>query len=119
MKDIPASDKLYRCGAGLTHFHIDPYGNLQPCIMISNLKCNITPTNSNKKGSFLTGWKEVIPRIREGKLGSGNPCRDCDKRSLCNFCPAFFKLENGAEEIHSEYLCTMGRLRFEKINEVL
>lgn len=115
MRDIPGSDKLYQCGAGLTHFHIDPYGNLQPCLMVTTLKYNLT----NNNGRFLTGWKEVIPRIREGKLGPGNLCQNCEKRSLCNFCPAFFKLENGAEDVYSEYLCTMGHLRFEKINEVL
>jgi radical SAM protein with 4Fe4S-binding SPASM domain len=121
MRDLPGSDKLYQCGAGLSHFHIDPYGNLQPCLMVTNLKYNIINTNSNNSdnGCFLKGWKEIIPRIRERKLGPGNRCHNCEKRSLCNFCPAFFKLENGAEDRYSEYLCTMGHLRFEKINEVL
>jgi len=119
MRDLPGSDKLYQCGAGLTHFHIDPYGNLQPCLMVTNVKYNIIKTNSNNNIRFLTGWKEIIPRIREEKLEPGNLCQHCKKRSLCNFCPAFFKLENGAEDIYSEYLCTMGHLRFEKINGIL
>ena len=119
MRDLPVSDNLYPCGAGLTHFHIDPFGNLQPCLMVTGLKYNLINGNTNINSRFLTGWKKIIPRIREKKAGTDNPCYTCEKRTLCSFCPAFFKLENGKEDLCSEYLCAMGQLRFEKINEAL
>ena len=42
-------------------------------------------------------------------------CNTCEKRALCGFCPAFFALENGAEDDRSEYLCAMGHSRFHAI----
>jgi len=112
MPKLPLQDSLYLCGAGMTHFHIDPYGNVKPCLMVTDLGYNIV------NGSFFTGWNEVMPRIRERKPGSGYRCHRCEKRVLCGFCPAFFKLEKGTEDLYSEYLCAMGQQRFEKINNV-
>jgi radical SAM protein with 4Fe4S-binding SPASM domain len=111
MQKLPVQDTLYPCGAGKTHFHIDPYGSLQPCLMVKdpNLEYNLIG------GSFLTGWNEVVSRIREKKVGINFTCHRCEKKSLCGFCPGFFELENGTEEVYSQYLCTMGHLRFEKI----
>ncbi|NIM17641.1 MAG: radical SAM protein [Candidatus Aminicenantes bacterium] len=113
MSKLPVLDSLYQCGAGMTHFHIDPYGNLRPCLMVTDLEYNLV------NGSFFTGWNEVMPRIRERKPGTGYGCNQCEKRVLCGFCPAFFNLEKGTEDLYSEYLCSMGQQRFEKINEVL
>jgi radical SAM protein with 4Fe4S-binding SPASM domain len=112
-RDLPSQDYLYQCGAGLTHFHIDPYGNLKPCLMIADLDYNLV------NGDFPTGWNEVMPHLRERKPGNDYKCNQCQKRVLCGFCPAFFKLENDAEDICSQYLCVMGQQRFEKINEGL
>lgn len=113
MRELPISAALYQCGAGKTHFHIDPFGTLQPCLMVKdpNLKYNLMG------GRFVTGWNEVVSRIMEKKAGVNYFCNQCQKRSLCGFCPGFFQLENGAEEVCSEYLCAMGHLRFAKINE--
>lgn len=113
MPELPVTGSLYQCGAGKTHFNIDPYGNLQPCLMVTDLEYNLV------NGSFFTGWNEVMPRLRERKPGTGYQCNRCNKRVLCGFCPAFFKRENDREEVYSEYLCTMGHRRFEKINEAL
>jgi radical SAM protein with 4Fe4S-binding SPASM domain len=110
---LPSQDYLYQCGAGMTHFHIDPYGNLKPCLMIGDLDYNLM------NGDFSTGWNQVMPRIRERKPGNDYKCNQCQKRALCGFCPAFFKLENDAEDICSQYLCIMGQQRFEKINDGL
>jgi len=105
----PMLENLYQCGTGLTSFHIDPYGYLQPCLMATS------PSYDLRKGPFLTGWQKVIPQIREKKSGREYPCQQCAKKALCGFCPAFFRLENGAEESPSEYLCAMGKYRLEAI----
>ncbi|OGW55347.1 MAG: hypothetical protein A2Y81_00830 [Nitrospirae bacterium RBG_13_43_8] len=103
------SDKLYICGAGITFFHIDPYGNLQPCIMTSSIKYSLL------NGSFLTGWREIISTIMDKKAEDSFQCSKCEKKYLCSFCPSFFKLENGAEDNRSEYLCAMGNRRYDII----
>lgn len=108
-RDIPAFDRLYNCGAGLTTFHVDPYGALQPCIMTWQYGYDLAG------GSFEDGWRNVIPRIRERKPRPDYPCSDCDKRVLCGLCPAFFRLDTGAEDVCSEYLCAIGHLRYDVI----
>lgn len=113
MRELPSGDYLYQCGAGLTHFHIDPYGNLRPCLMVTDLEYNLV------NGDFFTGWNQVMPLLRERKPGNNYQCHGCRKKALCGFCPAFFKLENDSEDICSQYLCVMGQQRFEKINEGL
>lgn len=108
----PSSGKLYNCGAGLTGFHINPHGKLQPCLMAGHLQYDLLD------GAFLTGWRDVLSGLREQKTGITYACNTCEKRHLCGFCPAFHRLENGSEEAVSEYLCAMGHQRFELIKKV-
>lgn len=108
-QDPILSDNLYHCGAGVDNFHIDPYGNLKPCLMTTNITYNIA------NGGFLTGWYD-ISRIRVKKAGENlYDCIRCEKINLCGFCPAFFDLETGSEYIRSGYLCSMGNERFQRI----
>ncbi|OGO18573.1 MAG: hypothetical protein A2Z14_13100 [Chloroflexi bacterium RBG_16_48_8] len=108
-RDLPESDLLYQCGAGQTYFHVDPYGNLQPCLMARRYQYNLL---DNK---FRELWYEIMPSFREKKIDSGHLCRQCKKRAICGYCPAFFQLENGAEEIYSEYICILGHLRYQML----
>lgn len=108
----PASTALYQCGAGLTNFHIDPYGNLQPCLMAGRYKYKLPA------GGFLAAWREFMPRIREKQVHANCGCSRCEKKSLCGFCPPFFELESGSEDSCSEYLCALGHLRFEAIQNI-
>ena len=68
-------------------------------------------------GNFAEGWNNVIPRFRERKTADGNPCVGCEAISLCGFCPAYFLAENGDENLRSDYLCRMGRMRYAAINK--
>jgi radical SAM protein with 4Fe4S-binding SPASM domain len=105
------SDALYQCGAGVNTFHVDPYGQLQPCLMASAGQHDLLT------GDFSVGWEEVVPEIRQRRLGSSHRCSSCAKRLVCGFCPPFFALENGAEDVPSEYLCAIGQLRWRAIRE--
>jgi len=109
MREISISNALYNCGAGLAYFHIDAFGNLQPCLMVKDLHYDLA------YGSFSEGWRNDVVRIREKNAGAAYSCNKCEKMALCGFCPAFFKLENGAEDIFSEYLCALGQHRFQAI----
>jgi radical SAM protein with 4Fe4S-binding SPASM domain len=111
-RTIPSSNYVYECGAGLTYFHIDAYGNLQPCLMSINHKIPILG------GRFLSGWQNELPGIREIKMKADQSCYDCPKRILCGYCPPFFELENASETSNSEFLCSMGQLRYEKLQSM-
>jgi sulfatase maturation enzyme AslB (radical SAM superfamily) len=77
--------------------------------MVNGLKYDVS------KGGFILGWRNAMPHIREKKIGARSPCNECEKRTLCGYCPAFFELENGSGDTHSEYLCAMGLYRFQTI----
>jgi radical SAM protein with 4Fe4S-binding SPASM domain len=106
---ITMTDDLYQCGAGRSMFHVDPYGGLRPCVMVSNPRYDVVA------GSFQTGWKDVVSTIQDKKMATRSHCRQCDKRVLCGYCPGFFELENGAEDVRSLFLCSLGQYRFEAI----
>jgi radical SAM protein with 4Fe4S-binding SPASM domain len=108
-KGNPASETLYECGAGQMSFHIDAYGTLKPCLMVSSPQVDLSG------GGFLSAWEQVMPRIKEKEVARDFACHTCEKRPLCGFCPAFFELENGSENIRSEYLCAIGHSRFQAI----
>ncbi len=106
------SDKLYNCGAGRMGFHIDPCGNLMPCMTAVHYKYNLL------QGSFEDGWNNFIPKEFLAKLAPKNfGCQKCPKQFLCNFCPAFFYLENESETERSEYLCQIGHQRYQAIQK--
>jgi radical SAM protein with 4Fe4S-binding SPASM domain len=109
-RGVQIGNKLYACGAGTTTFHIDSHGYLYPCLMASKRKYSLLA------GSFQTVWDGDISRIREDEAGADFKCHGCEKRLLCGYCPGFFELENGQDQIPSDYLCAIGKLRFEKIS---
>ncbi len=109
-KDLTFPDYLYLCGTGVNSFYIDPYGHLQPCVLVTDPTCPIS------NGSFLEGWRNVIPAVQEKKAGKNYRCNQCKNMVLCGVCPGFFRLENGSEEICSTYLCDMGQERLEMLH---
>jgi radical SAM protein with 4Fe4S-binding SPASM domain len=109
--NIPDLDTLYHCAAGVTSFHIDASGNLKPCLMVQNSAHNLL----NK--DFDSCWKSVISSIQGKKPKEDFSCTQCDTRMLCAYCPAFFQIENGSEEIPSAYLCETGRHRLRMIRK--
>jgi len=108
-RDVPMTDDLYQCGAGRSMFHVDPYGSLRPCVMVNSPRYDLLG------GSFLTGWNDVISTIQGKKMAANSHCSQCEKRVLCGYCPGFFELENGTEDLHSPFLCAMGEYRFQAI----
>lgn len=109
MKSVHTTNSLYKCGAGQTAFHINAYGLLQPCVMASNFQYDLMA------GDFSWGWRKFLSRIRDRKADSVSNCTQCDKSVLCGFCPAFFQLESGSEDVKVEYLCALGEYRLQAI----
>jgi radical SAM protein with 4Fe4S-binding SPASM domain len=103
------SAELYQCGAGTTMFHIDPFGWMRPCLMVSGASQDLL-TSSFSKVWHSSDFKQFREK---GKLPV--KCRECDKKVICGYCPGFFQLESGHEGASSEYLCDFGRERKQAI----
>lgn len=108
-KEVSPGDKLYQCGAGVSAFYIDPYGNLRPCLMVTDLSENVIQTG------FTAAWRDVMVQLGDRKPAKDNQCHHCRDRIFCGYCPAYNRVENFDEETPSEFLCQIGRLRSKKI----
>ena len=108
-QQMSSGNNLYQCGAGTSVFYIDPIGNLRPCLMVTDLSHNIV------QDGFIAGWRDVMVKLGDRKPGKDNQCHNCQDRVFCGYCPAFFKVENSDEQVPSDFLCQLGRLRAEKI----
>ncbi|OVE75621.1 hypothetical protein BVX97_04345 [bacterium E08(2017)] len=105
---LKSSESLYDCGAGVSCFHITANGVMKPCIMAQE------PAYDLKKVEFNDAWA-ALAEISDRKPGPDYPCNDCERRLICDNCPGFFGLENGAEELYSTYVCDIAREREKRI----
>lgn len=103
----PASDRLYVCGAGYSSFHVDPYGQMSPCMSIR------TETYDLRTGTFSTGWDQFLPAIRQQPAPETYVCADCELRAFCEQCPGWSRMEHNGELKPVEFLCqvTQERIR--------
>jgi radical SAM protein with 4Fe4S-binding SPASM domain len=108
-KIVSFGKKTFACNAGRTTFHIDPDGYLYPCLIARSHKYPL------RHGTFQQGWNGEIARIGEEEVDDGYRCGDCEKKSICGFCPGFFELENGQSQVPSDYVCAIGKLRYDYI----
>jgi len=112
VRGVALPDKLYQCGAGVTGFHVDAYGGLKPCLMAKGIGYDLS------KGSFRQGWPIITSDVGNKRPGKSFQCNTCCKVHLCSYCPAFFAMETGAEDVKSEYLCAIGEQRFMAIESM-
>lgn len=102
-------EKLYFCAAGLTSFHVDPYGMMSVCMMSRTRAYDV------RGGSFRQGWTQFIPQVLSQERKTSTPCQSCDLVFLCGQCPAWGDLESGDPERPVDYLCRLAHLRAEAI----
>jgi radical SAM protein with 4Fe4S-binding SPASM domain len=103
------SGSLYICGAGINTFYVDPKGFLSPCLMVSKVRYPLST------GNFREGWQEGFAAFRSEAVPPASPCRDCQQKLVCGYCPGFFDMENGEDLVPSDYICSIGKLRYEQI----
>ncbi len=108
-RDQAPSEYLYSCGAGLTNFYVDPFGYVSPCLMTTHYRYSLAERD------FGRLWGHELARLREKKPRGGYACGSCEMRAACAGCPAFNYLENGAEDVRSEYVCETTRARWQAL----
>lgn len=98
--------QLYDCGAGVSSFAVDPYGDVTMCVLSHFDKANL------RDGSFAEGW-EMLQGLRVKPATRPSKCTACNLRSMCGMCPAMGELENGDPEAPVDFLCHVAHLRAE------
>ena len=98
---------LYNCNAGKTSFIIDPYGNLNLCVI------SRYPNYNLRKGNFKNGWTFLGELVKEPAKDDFN-CKSCKLLPICGQCPGWSQLEYGYKnkDIRLDYLCELANKRF-------
>lgn len=86
----PPRRKAFSCGAGIRTFHIDPRGQIHPCMMWRS-------TPYDFLNGSMDGWRTHISALRERPVPEASPCGTCRHRFGCNNCAATSALENRGE----------------------
>lgn len=102
-------DTLYRCGAGINDFAIDPYGGLRICAFAQNDVWDL------RRGGFLKGWETALADVRDRKTAGRSPCRTCTLQDVCGMCPPNGELENGDPEEPVAFYCETAHLLAEAL----
>jgi radical SAM protein with 4Fe4S-binding SPASM domain len=106
---LPA-DHLYRCGAGIASFHLDPLGYLYPCLMSRTIAYNALAMG------FGHAWEAVTSAVDQAKWEGVGGCAECPNIILCGYCPGLFELEKTTPARPPEYVCRLGENRYRTID---
>jgi radical SAM protein with 4Fe4S-binding SPASM domain len=116
LRDLARSSRhdgrLFRCGAGIRTFHVDPRGQMHPCMMWRS-----TPYEFLREAS-AAGWEEHVGRLRESRVAEGTGCTSCANSLACGNCGATSLLETGSAGKNVDYYCDIGRAR-EKLLDIV
>ena len=96
---------LFSCGAGKNSLHIDPYGNVQVCLMVKNFK------HSLRERDLAEIYFDEFPKILALKREDGSKCGSCKSRAVCNNCPGIALWETETNHANVDFLCTLTGVR--------
>ncbi|MBL7114619.1 MAG: radical SAM protein [Kiritimatiellae bacterium] len=108
-KNFKPTDKLYTCGTGQRSFYITSKGILQGCVLAEDIQVDL------RKESFHDGWKHELPKLKEIRIQTPTKCTSCYLRPLCGVCPPLALLEKGTASSPCDYLCSLGKSRYDSI----
>ena len=99
------SKKLFSCGAGQNSLHVDPYGNVQVCLMVKNFR------HSLRERPLSEIYYEEFPQILALEREPDSKCGSCGSRSTCNNCPGIALWETRSNQSHVEFQCSLTAVR--------
>ena len=102
-----------KCSAGISRFRISPLGEVGPCELMDDISFgNIG--NQRLSDILNNDLRKVFVNDFKGYLKK-HKCNSCDKRKMCNFCPAYFELETGIKNNPSKYICSITEMKMKLI----
>lgn len=100
---LPANN-LFQCAiGGGDGVHIDPYGNLFPCICIREPKINLFKENIEQARNSILSW------VRSKTFTINSKCKVCSIRGVCRVCPGKALLETGSLEKPVKWFCELAK----------
>jgi len=109
---LPRTEYVYDCGAGLRSFHIDSAGKTSVCTMSRRVTYDLLQV------PFQEAW-ERLGGLRKLKRQLNTACRTCTVGGLCSQCPGWSQAIHGDDETPVDYLCELGRLRGERARSAI
>lgn len=112
--NLPVSGS--RCTAGISRFRIIPNGNVIPCELIEgNVLGNIYAQSIKEimEGEKKKYFEEAFSSI----LKTHYCVTQCEYKSVCNFCPAIFLIENNDINKPVKYICDMSKIKKEHLRK--
>ncbi len=100
------SPTLFICYAGVTGFHINPYGRLQFCPSIEVLGFDL------RKVPFAEAWQRFAA-IRRQPAPPARACNECDLNVACGSCAGEAHLDSGDMTRGTDFHHRLTRLRAE------
>ncbi|MDD5477755.1 MAG: radical SAM protein [Candidatus Omnitrophica bacterium] len=98
------ANNLFQCAiGGGDGVHIDPYGNLFPCICIREPKINLLKENIEQARDSILSW------VRSKTFTINSKCRVCSIKGGCRVCPGKALLETGSLEKPVEWFCELAK----------
>ncbi len=98
------ANNLFQCAiGGGDGVHIDPYGNLFPCICIREPKINLLKENIEQARGSILNW------VRSKTFTINSKCKVCSIRGDCRVCPGKALLETGSLEKPVEWFCELAK----------
>jgi radical SAM protein with 4Fe4S-binding SPASM domain len=94
------------CTAGILMCHIDPYGNVVPCVQFYQVAGNL------REKSFSEIWNHSprLQKLRETVMKDIRECKDCELLGYCYRCPGLAMMEDGDAFGPSKNACVTAEL---------
>jgi radical SAM protein with 4Fe4S-binding SPASM domain len=105
---VPGSrDEWPLCGAGRSTVHIDPAGQVSPCVILP------MPAGTVRERPFREIWRAspVLRQVRGFRHKDRKGCRGCMNMGFCNFCMGRAYLSTGDPLSPAGILCHQAQAR--------
>ena len=103
-RDLP-NQKLFTCGAGKNSLHVDPYGNVQVCLMVKNFPLSLR--EKKLRDIYIEDFPQILALERE----PDSQCGSCPSRSTCNNCPGVALWETRQNDSSVDFQCELTAVR--------
>ncbi len=110
---IENDDHIFQCMGGEQSVYIDSNGYINMCVALVNKNYNI---NEITIAETIRKFKEFKSTLKFDKTSK---CQSCNKKSICRYCPARFKLETGSYSKCPDWYCDVTNLLIDEYDTFL